>query len=349
VRVDGHENVPLAGRRGVLRLAMTLPLLAVAGCAGGPRPPDRDQRLRAHALVGTRALISAYETAMARSPGSRGWLAPVLAEHRRHLAVLVVGVPSAAEASPSPARTSTEPPPGARSAAELYSWFASHESTASAGHAHDVLAAPGDLARLLSSVAACEASLAGLLAAGRPPAVPGVPSTVAGSGKATPAKPAPSARPAVSASATPTLAHVSGALAPGNALQRALAAEHAAVYGYGIVGARLSGAARVTATADFQAHRARRDQLIQLIASRHQTPVAAAPAYALPFAVTSSAEAARLAAYLEDRVAGVYADLVAVASGSTRQLASTGVRDAAVNAASWSGTSPPFPGVAELN
>jgi hypothetical protein len=38
------------------------------------------------------------------------------------------------------------------------------------------------------------------------------------------------------------------------ALQGALAAEHAAVYGYGVVGAMLAGTAQVDARADWTAH-----------------------------------------------------------------------------------------------
>ncbi|WP_143672948.1 DUF4439 domain-containing protein, partial [Streptomyces sp. b94] len=45
------------------------------------------------------------------------------------------------------------------------------------------------------------------------------------------------------------------------AVQSALAAEHAAVYGYGVLGGRLDGKRRAEARAAYDAHRARRDAL----------------------------------------------------------------------------------------
>jgi hypothetical protein len=133
-----------------------------------------------------------------------------------------------------------------------------------------------------------------------------------------------------------------------DALQAALAAEHAAVYGYGAAGARLRGDAETRARAAYDAHRARRDQLTQLIRSRQGAPVAAAPAYALPFPVRTPAEATRLAAHLEEAVAAVYADLVAAGDRATRQLAVRALQEAAVRAVSWRGTSVPFPGLSEV-
>jgi hypothetical protein len=76
-------------------------------------------------------------------------------------------------------------------------------------------------------------------------------------------------------------------------------------------------------------------------------PVAAAPAYALPFAVPDAAAAVRLAAMLEDRVAAVYADLVSAATADLRRDAAGALREAAVRAVRWSGGSVAFPGLAE--
>ncbi|SCE23616.1 protein of unknown function [Streptomyces sp. DpondAA-F4a] len=90
------------------------------------------------------------------------------------------------------------------------------------------------------------------------------------------------------------------------AAQAALAAEHAAVYGYGVLGGRLEGRRRTDATAAHDAHRARRDTLVRTVRDLGGTPVAADAAYALPFAVPDPSAAMRLAAVVEDRVAGVY-------------------------------------------
>lgn len=131
------------------------------------------------------------------------------------------------------------------------------------------------------------------------------------------------------------------------ALQEALAAEHAAVYGYGVVGGRIREGRRTEARSAYDAHRARRDALTREIRDLGGTPVAAAAAYALPFPVPDSAAAVRLAARLEDRVAGVYADVVRATAGERRRSAAEALREAAVRAVRWSGESVAFPGLAE--
>jgi hypothetical protein len=131
------------------------------------------------------------------------------------------------------------------------------------------------------------------------------------------------------------------------ALQGALAAEQAACYGYGIVGAHLTvgSATQGKAGTDWIAHMRARDQLTQLISARGATPVAAAVAYELPFPVTSAAEAAQLAATIEDRVAQAYLALVAQPDIGLRDLGAGQVRDAAVRAQSWRGSTEAFPGL----
>ncbi|WP_406384341.1 ferritin-like domain-containing protein [Streptomyces sp. NBC_01618] len=131
------------------------------------------------------------------------------------------------------------------------------------------------------------------------------------------------------------------------AAQAALAAEHAAVYGYGVVGARVADGRRAEATAAYHAHRARRDALVRTVRDLGGEPVAAQAAYALPFAVPDPAAAVRLAALLEDRVAGVYSDLVRAADGPLRREAADALREAAVRAVRWRGSGVPFPGLAE--
>ncbi|MCT7356124.1 ferritin-like domain-containing protein [Streptomyces sp. 15-116A] len=131
------------------------------------------------------------------------------------------------------------------------------------------------------------------------------------------------------------------------ALQAALAAEHAAVYGYGVVGGRIEKPRRAEARAAYDAHRARRDTLMREVRDAGGTPVAAAAGYALPFPVADGGAAVRLAAELEARVAGVYADLVRDSSGERRRAAAQALREAAVRAVRWSGESVAFPGLAE--
>lgn len=131
------------------------------------------------------------------------------------------------------------------------------------------------------------------------------------------------------------------------ALQAALAAEHAAVYGYGVVGGRVARERRTEARTAYDAHRARRDGLARAVRDTGGTPVAAAAGYALPFPVPDAASAVRLAAELESRVAGVYADLVRASTGERRRGAAEAMREAAVRSVRWSGESVAFPGLAE--
>jgi hypothetical protein len=130
-----------------------------------------------------------------------------------------------------------------------------------------------------------------------------------------------------------------------SALQETLAGEHAAVYGYGVAGARLPGAARREALAAYDTHRARRDQWRELIRAAGDEPVAAAPAYTLPFPLRTPADARRLAAHLERQLAVRYAALVARSDGRERELAARSLQDAAVRAARWSGRTTALPGL----
>ncbi|MFF4541321.1 ferritin-like domain-containing protein [Streptomyces aureus] len=131
------------------------------------------------------------------------------------------------------------------------------------------------------------------------------------------------------------------------ALQAALGAEHAAVYGYGVVGARIGTARQNDARSAYDAHRARRDELTRAVKDMGAAPRAASPAYMLPFPVTDTAAAIRFAAELEERVADVYSDLVRAGTGDRRRMAAGALREAAVRAVRWSGESVAFPGLAE--
>ncbi|RKN38743.1 ferritin-like domain-containing protein [Streptomyces hoynatensis] len=131
------------------------------------------------------------------------------------------------------------------------------------------------------------------------------------------------------------------------ATQAALAAEHAAVYGYGLVGGRLGEEGGAEVREAYEAHLARRDRLHRAVRDLGGTPVAAAAAYALPFEVGDGEAARRFAAELERRLAGAYADLVAATDGERRVAAATALGEAAVRAARWSGAGSAFPGLAE--
>jgi hypothetical protein len=129
--------------------------------------------------------------------------------------------------------------------------------------------------------------------------------------------------------------------------QTLLAGEHAVVYGYGVAGAHLRGAARQRALREYDAHRARREDLVRLVAQHGGVPVAPAAAYAIPRPVDDARDALELVTLLEERFAAVWADAVLRLTGALRERAVTGLREAAVAAARWRGGSVPFPGLAE--
>jgi len=129
------------------------------------------------------------------------------------------------------------------------------------------------------------------------------------------------------------------------ALQTALAAEHAAVYGYGVAGALLGGADLANAKADWNAHQLARDNLQAMLTRLGATPVAASPAYKLPFRVTSAKSAAKLAATLEEGVTRAYLGLVAVSNPALRTYAARAMQTSANRALAWSGTTTAFPGM----
>ncbi len=97
-----------------------------------------------------------------------------------------------------------------------------------------------------------------------------------------------------------------------SALQAALAAENAAIYGYGVAGAYLAGSKQAAAIQDWTDHNEARDTLSAMITRLRAAPAAAAAFYALPFPVHNSHAAMALAAYLEDGVTRAYLGVVAV-------------------------------------
>ena len=129
------------------------------------------------------------------------------------------------------------------------------------------------------------------------------------------------------------------------ALQAALAAEHAAVYGYGVAGAHLSGARQRAAAQDWQIHQASRDALAAMITALGAQPVAAAAAYRLPFRVSTGRAAVMLAAFLEDRVATAYLGVVALSEARLRLFGARALEAAALRAAGWRGRTLAFPGL----
>jgi hypothetical protein len=103
-------------------------------------------------------------------------------------------------------------------------------------------------------------------------------------------------------------------------LTTALAAEHAAVYAYGVLGARTTGRLRVAMTAAYNAHRARRDQLRTMIITAGGTPAEPMAVYELPVMPSSAAQAVELAVLVERGVTGAYLELAASADTGLRRI-----------------------------
>ena len=126
--------------------------------------------------------------------------------------------------------------------------------------------------------------------------------------------------------------------AENGALADALAAEHAAVWGYGVVGAALPAAGRPPVSVAENAHRDVRDRLTALLVERGEEPAGPKGGYALPFPVLSAVDAAALAATLEDGVAAAWVRVLGqAAERTTRELAMGALADAEVRAVGWRG------------
>ncbi|GAB3322368.1 ferritin-like domain-containing protein [Geodermatophilus aquaeductus] len=120
------------------------------------------------------------------------------------------------------------------------------------------------------------------------------------------------------------------------ALDDVLAAEHAAVWGYGVVGAALPPEGRGPAADGERAHRDSRDRLAELLDERDADPVPAGAGYELPFPVLSAADAAALAVVLEEGVSAAWVALLdAAADAEVRQLAVDSLGAAEERAVAW--------------
>jgi hypothetical protein len=119
-----------------------------------------------------------------------------------------------------------------------------------------------------------------------------------------------------------------------DALQTTLADEHAALWTYGVLGARTSQAVTPglydALTAAYRRHRARRDRLRTLVEEAGGTPVAAAAAYDLDGSLLRSTQVQAAALEIEMTSVETLTALVARSSGT--------VRGWALGEATWSAT-----------
>ncbi|MFJ8046354.1 ferritin-like domain-containing protein [Kitasatospora sp. NPDC096147] len=338
--------MPSLTRRSLLALgALTGASLLICGCTDEEHGPaaeqrqreDADRPVRTKAVADTDLLLAGYD-AVAASAGSQAeQLRTLRAEVAEHRAALAAGLPSgSATPSASPSGSATPAPSGSGGPVGSVAQLAAAERTTAQARLAQLGGASPELARLLAAVAASGAVHAEILGDRTPLAVPGADTA------------APSASPSATATATTASASATPAPLPAaaaNALQSALAAEHAAVYGYGVVGARTPGPGRGEVFAVYATHQAQRDTWQRRLSGASATPTAAAAGYQLPFPVTSPETARQLAAHIEVQLTGVYAELTAASTAELRQSAATALRTAALNARRFGGELTAFPGL----
>ncbi|MFC8721030.1 ferritin-like domain-containing protein [Kitasatospora sp. NPDC057198] len=320
--------MPLPARRTFLALGALTGLHLLTGCTGDhpDRPAqsgaaDPDRPLRERQLAATDALLADYDAVLATGTADAGKLGDLREDLLQHRTALDPAAPSPT-ASTSPSTSSSASPSATASApARTVADLAAAERRTAELRLADLAAASPALARTLASVAASGAAHAAAL------------------GDTTAPAPVPS--PSASSSSSPEPLPTADA----DALQAALAAEHAAVYGYGVVGAFLpAGPQREDARGTYAAHQARRDTWQRVLAAGGASPTAAAAGYRLPFPVKDADSAARLAAHLETQLTAAYADLAA--HPAFRDPAAAALRESALRAAHWGADLPALPGLA---
>lgn len=138
-------------------------------------------------------------------------------------------------------------------------------------------------------------------------------------------------------------------MTPVEALQSALAAEHAAVHLYGLLGAQSSKSQNpvlfAQLTSAYGEHRAARDQLTVLVSAKGEDPVAAETDYAAPGPTSTATQIQSVARTIERRVTRTYGELVAHTSGSERRWAITALDANAVREIAFGVAPRDFPGL----
>lgn len=137
------------------------------------------------------------------------------------------------------------------------------------------------------------------------------------------------------------------------ALQNCLAAEHAALFGYGVLGGVLAGvpfgaADLARARSAYAVHRELRDDLTVLISEAEVEPVAAAAVYDLPLTVRDRMGCRQLARLLEARTATVYGLAIAATVDEDRAFTAAALRGSVLREVGWGADVVPFPAIPEL-
>lgn len=138
-------------------------------------------------------------------------------------------------------------------------------------------------------------------------------------------------------------------MTPVEALQKALAGEHAALHLYGILGAQSSKSRQPALFGRLEAayaqHRSARDDLAGLVSAKGADPVPAEVSYALPGATTTPQQIEGVARTIETRMTDIYGELVANTSGEDRRWAIRALDASAVRETGLGAPATHFPGL----
>lgn len=124
--------------------------------------------------------------------------------------------------------------------------------------------------------------------------------------------------------------------AAAGALFDALAAEHATIYGYGVVSAHSTPELNYLVSAAIAEHRARREAAIALCEQQGVDPAVPEAGYQMPFEVDTPADATNLAVQMEEDAAEAWRAVVEQATDQgVRAFGVTALTECAVTAAQW--------------
>ena len=138
-------------------------------------------------------------------------------------------------------------------------------------------------------------------------------------------------------------------MTPIESLQKALAAEHAAVHLYGVLGGQSSKSQQPVLfrrlDQAYDEHRASRDQLNVIISSKGTDPVPAEVDYAVPGPTSTPGQIETVARVIERRVTKTYGELVENTAGADRRWAITALDASALRELEFGVPPSDFPGV----
>jgi hypothetical protein len=138
-------------------------------------------------------------------------------------------------------------------------------------------------------------------------------------------------------------------MTPIESLQKTLAAEHAAVHLYGVLGGQSSKSQQPTLFRQldhaYDEHRASRDKLTELINAKGRDPVAAKVEYAVPGPTSTPSQIEAVARTIERRVTQTYGELVENTAGADRRWAIAALDASAVRELGFGVAPSDFPGL----